>query len=217
MAAACAGEQTNTDGKDLKTVSIPETKSTQAKLVASDIKEGKVGRLQLCVPMMIPGNECQGNCDREQRMKKWCEQCFRSWKFSGERCTMLNNALNWTPNTLKLVTCYGQDCWFSIDNGGNVHCIDCFPDLEKLVYEGTYAQPTEFDAATEPPLLIWRCHGYKCRQETNFHETGIWCTSCNGQYSKSCAFMTLLKHRFAQDQYTPENVLDDIDFRNDST
>lgn len=158
--------------------------------------------------------ECSGNCDQKQISKGWCSSCFGPWELSSERHEILDKCLGWAPGTLQLVTCYGETCDISLENGGNVHCIECFPNIALLIKERCFApKPKLFDPKTDAPRLISKCDGYKCREM--YASTGIWCVSCWGTFRNSDEYLELLENRFKNLGYSASNVTSDIDFSND--
>ena len=165
-------------------------------------------------------DKCERKCRKNGLFEKeqtWCDRCYGDWTFSDERKERLTKALGWkTP--VKLVDCYYGDCKLSIQNGYSIHCIDdkCGGDPDLVLSSKTYEDPDDkFDAAKHAPLRIWQCGGRKCRQETEYGNTGIWCTSCHGLFTHSTSFLQLLEHRFKNEGYTSDSVVHGIDLTTD--
>jgi hypothetical protein len=160
-------------------------------------------------------------CSYEEYEKTgiWCMPCYHSWTFSDYHSRLLDVGLGWEPGTLNIIDCYGiygsEGCGFSIQNKWETHCVRCGGDPDKVLTSNTrYQQPTKFNVLKDPPNKIWSCNGHKCRYQTCYSETGIWCTSCRGLFAHSQTFMALLEQRF-KDGDTASSVLDDIDLSTD--
>lgn len=149
-----------------------------------------------------------GSCTAEDYQKSgiWCYRCLGDWDISKARSEGIVKHFGWKNTTLHLIECY-NDCEMTIQDGDNIHCLKCGGD--PMLLEKDCEEPTKsFDAKTDLPNGIWDCYGDKCR--VNFHETGMWCKACYGNYFASLAYMQYLFQRFSEGD-TPEDLIQDVE------